>query len=82
MGHSEAADLLDEILEDEKAADEKLSALAESGINQQAVHAAQGDGEEEDEEEQAAPPTRGRTSRSASGSRKRSSTPRTSRKKR
>ena len=82
MGHSEAADLLDEILEEEKAADEKLSALAESGINQQAVHAAQGDGEEEDEEEQAAPPTRGRTSRSASGSRKRSSTPRTSRKKR
>ncbi|HTL45553.1 MAG TPA: ferritin-like domain-containing protein [Vicinamibacterales bacterium] len=80
MGHSEAADLLDEILEEEKAADEKLSALAESGINQQAASAAQGDAEEE--EEQDARPARGRTSRSTTGSRKGSSTQRTSRKKR
>jgi len=80
MGHSEAADLLDEILEEEKAAVEKLSALAESGINQQAASAAQGDAEEE--EEQDARPARGRTSRSTTGSRKGSSTQRTSRKKR
>jgi ferritin-like metal-binding protein YciE len=33
MGHTEAATLLEEILEEEKAADEKLTALAEGGIN-------------------------------------------------
>jgi ferritin-like metal-binding protein YciE len=80
MGHSEAADLLDEILEEEKAADEKLSALAESGINQEAADAAQGEGE--DEEEQDARPARSRTSRSASTSRKGGSTKRASGKKR
>jgi ferritin-like metal-binding protein YciE len=37
MGHTEAADLLEEILEEEKAADEKLTALAEGGINQAAA---------------------------------------------
>ena len=50
MGHTEAADLLEEILEEEKAADEKLTALAEGGINQAAAdeaHPAEG---EEDEE--------------------------------
>ena len=41
MGHSEAADLLEEILEEEKAADEKLTALAEGGINQAAADEAQ-----------------------------------------
>ena len=40
MGHSEAADLLQETLEEEKAADEKLSSLAEGGINQSAAKAA------------------------------------------
>ena len=34
MGHTEAADLLQKNLDEEKAADEKLSALAEGGINQ------------------------------------------------
>ncbi len=50
MGHTEAADLLEAILEEEKAADEKLTALAEGGINQAAAdeaHPAEG---EEDEE--------------------------------
>ena len=37
MGHTEAADLLQQILEEEKAADEKLSQLAEGGINQEAA---------------------------------------------
>jgi ferritin-like metal-binding protein YciE len=37
MGHTDAADLLEEILEEEKAADEKLTALAEGGINQAAA---------------------------------------------
>jgi len=39
MGHTEAADLLEETLDEEKAADQKLSALAEEGINQEAAHA-------------------------------------------
>jgi ferritin-like metal-binding protein YciE len=37
LGHDEAADLLQETLDEEKAADEKLSALAEGGINDEAV---------------------------------------------
>src|SRR6185369_14769058 len=34
MGHSEAAELLQQTLDEEKATDEKLTALAEGGINQ------------------------------------------------
>jgi ferritin-like metal-binding protein YciE len=49
MGHNEAADLLQETLEEEKAADEKLSSLAEGGINQEAADVAHLD--EGDEEE-------------------------------
>jgi len=37
MGHHEAAELLEETLNEEKAADEKLTALAEAGINQAAA---------------------------------------------
>jgi ferritin-like metal-binding protein YciE len=37
MGHTEAADLLEQILGEERAADEKLTALAEGGINQAAA---------------------------------------------
>jgi ferritin-like metal-binding protein YciE len=51
MEHTEAADLLEEILEEEKAADEKLTSLAEGGINEEAARSAQGDGEEEEEGE-------------------------------
>ena len=47
MGHSEAADLLQETLDEEKAADEKLSAIAEGGINQSAADAAHGGEDEE-----------------------------------
>lgn len=50
MGHDEAADLLQETLDEEKAADEKLSSLAEGGINQEAADAAHPD-EEGDEQE-------------------------------
>ncbi len=49
MGHTEATNLLQAILEEEKAADKKLSSLAEGGINQEAADAAHGDEEEEDE---------------------------------
>jgi len=51
MGHSAAADLLQQTLDEEKAADEKLSSLAEGGINQGAADAAHPD--EEDGEKNA-----------------------------
>jgi len=47
MGHNEAADLLQETLDEEKAADEKLSSLAEGGINQNAAAATHSDEEKE-----------------------------------
>lgn len=49
MGHDEAAELLQQTLDEEKAADEKLSAIAEGGINQQASAGAHGDESDEDE---------------------------------
>jgi ferritin-like metal-binding protein YciE len=46
MGHDDVASLLAETLEEEKAADAKLTELAEGGINEAA---ATGESEEEDE---------------------------------
>ena len=58
MGHTKAADLLQATLDEEKAADEKLSSLAEGGINQEAADgAAQGAAAQEDDE----PPASART---------------------
>ena len=51
MGHEEAADLLQQTLDEEKAADEKLSGLAEGGINQSAADSAHPEGESDDEED-------------------------------
>jgi ferritin-like metal-binding protein YciE len=50
MGYTDAAGLLQETLDEEKAADEKLSALAEGGINDGAANA----GSPEDDEEEPA----------------------------
>jgi len=50
LGHSEAATLLQQTLDEEKAADQKLSGLAESGINQSAADAAHADDEAEEPE--------------------------------
>jgi ferritin-like metal-binding protein YciE len=47
MGHTEATTLLQQNLDEEKAADKKLSALAEGGINQTAADAAHPDGDED-----------------------------------
>ena len=57
MGHDDAADLLQQILDQEKAADEKLSALAEGGINEEAASSAhpQDDEAAEDEDTPARP---------------------------
>ena len=40
MGHDEAAELLEQTLEEEKAADQKLTSLAQSGINRDAAEVA------------------------------------------
>jgi ferritin-like metal-binding protein YciE len=51
MGLTEAAELLQQTLDEEKAADEKLTALAEEGINQEAADAVNPDDDEEEEED-------------------------------
>ena len=51
MGHDEAADLLQETLDEEKAADEKLSGIAEAGINESAAAAAQPADDDDDGED-------------------------------
>jgi ferritin-like metal-binding protein YciE len=56
MNHADAASLLEKTLKEEKAADAKLTQLAEGGINQEAADAAgveeeDSDGKEEDDEE-------------------------------
>ena len=50
MGHTEAAKLLQQTLEEEKAADKKLSGLAEGGINQRAAEAAHPHKDDEEQE--------------------------------
>jgi ferritin-like metal-binding protein YciE len=59
MGHDEAADLLQETLDEEKAADEKLTTLAEGGINQEAAERAHPSEDEEEEDERPARNGRG-----------------------
>src|SRR5881394_745488 len=49
MGHTEAVKLLQQNLNEEKAADKKLSSLAESGINQSAADAAHPEDDDEAE---------------------------------
>jgi len=75
LGLTEVAEVLNETLAEEKAADEKLSALAESGINEAATAGeSEDDMEEEEDDEQRAASTgmsqgAGASARSASGSR-------------
>jgi len=44
MGHDEAAELLEQTLEEEKAADKKLTSLAQGGINRDAAEVAHPEG--------------------------------------
>jgi ferritin-like metal-binding protein YciE len=46
MGHTEVVEVLESILDEEKAADETLTALAEEGINQDAAELAHPEGDE------------------------------------
>jgi ferritin-like metal-binding protein YciE len=81
LGLGEVCDVLNETLEEEKAADEKLSALAESGINQAATAGEESEDDEMEDDEEAtmtrAGSARGRQQEqpqvSASGSRQASS---------
>ena len=71
MGHAEAVKLLQQNLNEEKAADKKLSSLAEGGINQSAADAAhQENDEEEDEPVATGAGAARRTSPRAKGSRR------------
>jgi ferritin-like metal-binding protein YciE len=63
MGHNEVVALLEQTLEEEKAADKKLTMLAEQEINPAAIAEA-GHGEDDEEEETSG---RGRSTRSSSG---------------
>jgi ferritin-like metal-binding protein YciE len=67
MGHVEAADLLQQTLEEEKAADKRLTALAEDGINEDAAERAH-QGEDQLEEARQAARAK-RTSTKAGGRR-------------
>jgi ferritin-like metal-binding protein YciE len=55
MGHETAADLLQQNLDEEKAADETLSALAEGGINQAAADVAHPEDDEAEADDEAEP---------------------------
>jgi ferritin-like metal-binding protein YciE len=60
LGHDEVAGLLEQTLEEEKAADEKLTALAEGEINSAAVAEGREEGEEEEQR-----PSRGRSAKTS-----------------
>jgi ferritin-like metal-binding protein YciE len=57
LGHGEVAELLQQTLDEEEAADEKLSGLAEGGINQSAADASESeeDGDDADENQDEEP---------------------------
>ena len=67
LGLDEVAQLLEATLEEEKAADEKLSALAESGINEAAMAGADGEDDDEDEGDAEAETMAAVPARSAAG---------------
>jgi ferritin-like metal-binding protein YciE len=72
LGYDDAVGLLEEILEQEKAADEKLSQIAESGVNANAASGASSDDEEDEEERPREAPVMAAKSRGgqAAGNRK------------
>ena len=70
MGHMDAVDLLQQTLDEEKAADEKLTSLAEGGINQGAADAAHSDEDREEPAVVAAGVKNSRQSKSKASSRR------------
>lgn len=73
LGMDDVITLLEPTLEEEKAADEKLSALAESSVNSAAASGEESDEEESEESEEEEDNMPGRTSRSGNGGRGRMS---------
>ncbi len=71
MGHDDAANLLRATLDEEKAADEKLTSIAEGGVNEQASEGAYGDGTDDEQETAAAAPRSSRSAATKSNSKKR-----------
>jgi ferritin-like metal-binding protein YciE len=69
MGHDEAVQLLQETLDEEKATDEKLTTLAEGGINQQAAQLAHGEMDEAPDTEPAPAASRRAGARAGAASR-------------
>ena len=69
LGHDDAADLLQQTLDEEKAADQKLSALAEGGINDDAAGPGTNEDDEmsEDEPPARSKPTKVATPRKSNG---------------
>lgn len=66
MNHAEAAELLEQTLDEEKAADQKLSSLAEGGINQEAADLAHPPDEDDDDDmAEAAPMKKSAAAKSA-----------------
>jgi ferritin-like metal-binding protein YciE len=72
MGHEEEADLLQQTLDEEKAADEKLSGLADGGINQSAAESAhpEGDGDDDQDQEASDQPNEGNARAAGTGAKK------------
>src|SRR3954470_14856781 len=78
MGHDDAAGLLEQILNEEKATDEKLTRLAESGINADAAEQAHpgGGGADEEADEEPARPARRASASARPASRAKKTSPR------
>ena len=68
LGHDEIATLLEQTLNEEKAADAKLTKLAESGINQDAASAIEAE-DDQDEEDTASPVAEGGPAAASKGKR-------------
>ena len=67
LGKSDIASILEETLDEEKAADEKLTTIAESFVNEQAAQEGEGEGEDDEQEEQRSPAAKGRSGRASGG---------------
>jgi ferritin-like metal-binding protein YciE len=63
LGFSDAAELLEQTLDEEKGADEKLTAIAESAVNEEALRGGENEEDEEQGDEETMTATRSKTSR-------------------
>ena len=71
MGHTEAASLLEETLNEEKAADERLTSIAEGGVNRAAASSAHPHNDDADEDAEEAPAAVRKASKASAAGKKR-----------